>query len=70
MKKANGGKDVDEKLLFHGTTRNHVEAICQQNFDWRICGVHGTAYGKGNLVLHLVSFLDYSDLTGDTWSKM
>ncbi|XP_054844402.1 protein mono-ADP-ribosyltransferase PARP12-like isoform X2 [Eublepharis macularius] len=47
MKKANGGKDVDERLLFHGTSNNHVDAICQQNFDWRICGVHGTAYGKG-----------------------
>ncbi|XP_066490232.1 protein mono-ADP-ribosyltransferase PARP12-like [Tiliqua scincoides] len=48
MKKANGGKDVDERLLFHGTNKMHVDAICQQNFDWRICGVHGTAYGKGS----------------------
>ncbi|KAL8222063.1 UNVERIFIED_CONTAM: hypothetical protein K2H54_074867 [Gekko kuhli] len=58
MKKANGGKDVDEKLLFHGTTRNHVEAICQQNFDWRICGIHGTAYGKGSYFARDASYSD------------
>ncbi|XP_066580303.1 protein mono-ADP-ribosyltransferase PARP12b isoform X2 [Amia ocellicauda] len=46
MKKRNG-KDVKEKLLFHGTQKSNVEAICNQNFDWRICGIHGTAYGKG-----------------------
>lgn len=51
MKKANGGKDVDERQLFHGTKNDHIDAICQQNFDWRICGVHGTAYGKGNFIL-------------------
>ncbi|XP_053894538.1 protein mono-ADP-ribosyltransferase PARP12-like isoform X1 [Malaclemys terrapin pileata] len=48
MKKKNGGKDVDEKLLFHGTNSSHLEAICNHNFDWRICGVHGTNYGKGS----------------------
>ncbi|CAM4447629.1 protein mono-ADP-ribosyltransferase PARP12-like isoform X1 [Caretta caretta] len=48
MKKKNGGKDVDEKLLFHGTNSSYLEAICNQNFDWRICGVHGTNYGKGS----------------------
>ncbi|XP_043374979.1 protein mono-ADP-ribosyltransferase PARP12-like isoform X2 [Dermochelys coriacea] len=48
MLKTNGGKDVCEKLLFHGTSKKHIDAICQQNFDWRICGLHGTAYGKGS----------------------
>ncbi|XP_063785326.1 protein mono-ADP-ribosyltransferase PARP12-like isoform X2 [Pseudophryne corroboree] len=48
MKKQNGGKEVDERQLFHGTSSKMVDAICQQNFDWRICGVHGTAYGKGS----------------------
>ncbi|XP_075757033.1 protein mono-ADP-ribosyltransferase PARP12-like isoform X4 [Pelodiscus sinensis] len=48
MKKKNGGKDVDERLLFHGTNSSHLEAICNHNFDWRICGVHGTKYGKGS----------------------
>ncbi|XP_043944097.1 protein mono-ADP-ribosyltransferase PARP12-like [Protopterus annectens] len=48
MKKRNSGKDVDERLLFHGTEKSIVDAICQQNFDWRICGTHGTLYGKGS----------------------
>ncbi|XP_035466930.1 protein mono-ADP-ribosyltransferase PARP12 isoform X2 [Scophthalmus maximus] len=48
MKNRNGGRNVTEKKLFHGTDSKHVEAICLTNFDWRICGTHGTAYGKGS----------------------
>ncbi|CAN2391853.1 Poly (ADP-ribose) polymerase, partial [Pristimantis euphronides] len=48
MKKLSGGREVDERQVFHGTSSALVDAICQQNFDWRICGVHGTAYGKGS----------------------
>ncbi|XP_058537295.1 protein mono-ADP-ribosyltransferase PARP12 [Ochotona princeps] len=48
MQKQNGGKAVDERQLFHGTSHSFVDAICQQNFDWRICGLHGTSYGKGS----------------------
>lgn len=47
MQKRNGGKVVDERQLFHGTSAGFVDAICQQNFDWRVCGLHGTSYGKG-----------------------
>ncbi|NXS54524.1 PAR12 polymerase, partial [Brachypteracias leptosomus] len=47
MKRENGGKEVYEKLLFHGTQTSFVESICIHNFDWRICGSHGTNYGKG-----------------------
>ncbi|NXU58978.1 PAR12 polymerase, partial [Turnix velox] len=47
MKRENGGKEVNEKLLFHGTKISFVEAICVHNFDWRICGSNGTSYGKG-----------------------
>lgn len=47
MKERNGGRDVDERLLFHGTRESLIEAICEQNFDWRVCGVNGTLYGKG-----------------------
>ncbi|XP_062374760.1 protein mono-ADP-ribosyltransferase PARP12-like isoform X2 [Sardina pilchardus] len=47
MRKNNSGR-TNEKILFHGTDSKHVDAICQQNFDWRICGTHGTAYGKGS----------------------
>ncbi|XP_075363924.1 protein mono-ADP-ribosyltransferase PARP12-like [Mycteria americana] len=48
MKRENGGKEVNEKLLFHGTKTSFVEAICIHNFDWRICGSNGTVYGKGS----------------------
>ncbi|XP_054999565.1 protein mono-ADP-ribosyltransferase PARP12 [Sorex araneus] len=48
MQKRNGDEPVDERQLFHGTASTFVDAICQQNFDWRICGLHGTSYGKGS----------------------
>nr|XP_060634103.1 zinc finger CCCH-type antiviral protein 1-like [Anolis sagrei ordinatus] len=48
MKKKNGGQDVDERLLFHGTNTNNIKAICNDNFDWRICGTNGTVFGKGS----------------------
>ncbi|KAM6303471.1 protein mono-ADP-ribosyltransferase PARP12-like [Podargus strigoides] len=48
MKKLDKSSRVDERLLFHGTSPSHVSAICEQNFDWRICGTHGTMYGKGS----------------------
>ncbi|XP_023205692.1 poly [ADP-ribose] polymerase 12-like isoform X2 [Xiphophorus maculatus] len=48
MKNNNSGREVEEKQLFHGTDSKHIGAICLNNFDWRICGVNGTAYGKGS----------------------
>ncbi|NXD08910.1 PAR12 polymerase, partial [Nothocercus nigrocapillus] len=48
MKKRSPEKEVDERLLFHGTSQSRLAAICEQNFDWRVCGVHGTKYGKGS----------------------
>ncbi|NXF09401.1 PAR12 polymerase, partial [Smithornis capensis] len=47
MKRENGGKEVQEKLLFHGTSISYMEAICTRNFDWRLCGSNGTDYGMG-----------------------
>ncbi|NXO65298.1 PAR12 polymerase, partial [Phainopepla nitens] len=47
MKRENGGKEVQEKQLFHGTDVTSMETICTQNFDWRICGSNGNNYGKG-----------------------
>jgi len=44
------GDPVIEKFLFHGTSKNAVDAICANNFDWRVCGSHGTVYGQGNSV--------------------
>ncbi|XP_017682033.1 PREDICTED: LOW QUALITY PROTEIN: zinc finger CCCH-type antiviral protein 1-like [Lepidothrix coronata] len=48
MKRENGGKEVQEKLLFHGTNISFMEAICTRNFDWRICGKNGSNYGMGS----------------------
>ncbi|XP_015282722.1 PREDICTED: zinc finger CCCH-type antiviral protein 1-like isoform X2 [Gekko japonicus] len=48
MKKKKGGQDVEERILFHGTGSSNLEAICSDNFDWRICGTNGTLYGKGS----------------------
>ncbi|XP_066579945.1 protein mono-ADP-ribosyltransferase PARP12 [Amia ocellicauda] len=48
MKLRNGGMDVEERFLFHGTTQSTLQAICEHNFDWRICGKNGTLYGKGS----------------------
>ena len=47
MRTNNGGRNVREEKLFHGTNSGHVDAICLTNFDWRICGTHGTAFGTG-----------------------
>lgn len=56
MKGRNGG-DPSMMYLFHGTDESLTEAICEQNFDWRMCGVHGTAYGKGTAKQSLHHFL-------------
>ncbi|KAM4619504.1 protein mono-ADP-ribosyltransferase PARP12-like isoform 1-T1 [Polymixia lowei] len=58
MKEKNGGKPVDERYLFHGTDESLIDAICEQNFDWRVCGVHGTAYGKGSYFARDASYSD------------
>ena len=39
---------VHEKRLFHGTCPDAVEAICKQNFDWRLHGKNATMYGEGS----------------------
>uniref|UniRef100_A0A8C6TEE8 Si:ch73-252i11.1 n=1 Tax=Neogobius melanostomus TaxID=47308 RepID=A0A8C6TEE8_9GOBI len=44
----NNGQAVTEKKLFHGTDPSLVNTICATNFDWRVCGVNGTAYGQGS----------------------
>ncbi|XP_062860331.1 protein mono-ADP-ribosyltransferase PARP12-like [Trichomycterus rosablanca] len=62
MKVRNGGAEVNEKLLFHGTNQSLIDPICEQNFDWRICGKHGTSYGKGSYFATDASYSDrYSD---------
>uniref|UniRef100_A0A1W7RBE8 Zinc finger CCCH-type antiviral protein 1 n=1 Tax=Agkistrodon contortrix contortrix TaxID=8713 RepID=A0A1W7RBE8_AGKCO len=58
MKKKKGGQKIDERLLFHGTSPSKLKAICMDNFDWRICGTNGTAYGKGS---YFARDANYSD---------
>ncbi|XP_064011535.1 protein mono-ADP-ribosyltransferase PARP12-like [Pogoniulus pusillus] len=58
MQKSNSGKAVDERFLFHGTSKKYIDAICQQNFDWRISGLHGTVYGKGSYFARDASYSD------------
>ncbi|KAF1620444.1 Poly [ADP-ribose] polymerase 12, partial [Eudyptes chrysolophus] len=48
MEKRSPGQEMDERLLFHGMSPSHVPVICEQNFNWRISGTHGTTYGKGS----------------------
>ena len=37
----------NEKLLYHGTSYDVADAICFQNFDFRLCGKNATMFGKG-----------------------
>ncbi|XP_037837275.1 protein mono-ADP-ribosyltransferase PARP12 isoform X2 [Kryptolebias marmoratus] len=67
MKDKNGGRNVTERQLFHGTDSKHVDAICLNNFDWRICGVHGTLYGKGSYFARDAAYSH--KYTGDTIVK-
>ncbi|XP_040201325.1 protein mono-ADP-ribosyltransferase PARP12-like [Rana temporaria] len=39
---------VDEHRLFHGTNPADIDVICSQNFDQKICGTNGIAYGLGS----------------------
>ncbi|XP_061532762.1 protein mono-ADP-ribosyltransferase PARP12 isoform X2 [Phycodurus eques] len=65
MKKRNGGKAVVEQYLFHGTNDNLIDAICEQNFDWRLSGIHGTAFGKGSYFAKRASYSNrYSTARG------
>lgn len=49
MKRTSKSDEVEEKFLFHGTKAEYIDAICQQNFDWRIAGSStGALYGEGS----------------------
>ncbi|XP_063093782.1 protein mono-ADP-ribosyltransferase PARP11 isoform X7 [Cavia porcellus] len=51
LKKKRGIPQINEQMLFHGTSSEFVEAICIHNFDWRINGIHGALFGKGFALL-------------------
>ena len=55
-----------EKLLFHGTTSDVVDAICKQNFDHRLRGKNGTKYGEGSYFAVSASYSNnYSSQSGE-----
>jgi poly [ADP-ribose] polymerase 7/11/12/13 len=56
-------KPASQLALFHGTRKQYVEAICQQGFDWRMCGTSvGTKWGKGNYFARDASYSNcYTD---------
>lgn len=42
-------RDTRYQILFHGTSGQHIEAICEQGFDPRVSGTSsGTVYGQGS----------------------
>ncbi|XP_037551797.1 protein mono-ADP-ribosyltransferase PARP11-like [Nematolebias whitei] len=47
LKRIQGLKYIPEKLLFHGTDPENVDSICENNFDLRLAGKHGSVCGKG-----------------------
>ena len=47
-KKKSKEPDIKEDFLFHGTNSTNINAICEQNLDWRLHGSNvGQAYGAG-----------------------
>ncbi|XP_056373923.1 zinc finger CCCH-type antiviral protein 1-like isoform X1 [Hyla sarda] len=64
MKNVNQGQDVRETRLFHGADTAHIDDICNQNFDWHLCGTNGTAYGQGRKQ-HVQGRSDWRDICFD-----
>ena len=57
---------VNEKKLFHGTAPYSVEAICKQNFDWRLHGKNASCYGEGS---YFAVNASYSDSFADRYGN-
>ena len=52
-------KTDPELQLFHGTSDDSViQAICRDNFDWRVCGKNNTVYGKGSYFARNAAYSD------------
>ncbi|XP_062373470.1 protein mono-ADP-ribosyltransferase PARP12-like [Sardina pilchardus] len=47
ISKKNSG-NTNEQILFHGINSNEIDDVCKHSLDWRICGTHGSTYGKGS----------------------
>lgn len=70
MEKANSGKPLEERWLFHGTDKETVDPICQQGFDWRLSGKHGTRYGKGSYFAADASYSNAYSKSSDSNPRM
>ncbi|XP_041365103.1 protein mono-ADP-ribosyltransferase PARP11-like [Gigantopelta aegis] len=60
-----GAQKLNEQLLFHGSDAATVNAICKEGFDWRLCGQHGTAFGKGTYFAKNANYSDRYCHSGD-----
>lgn len=49
----------NEKELYHGTGHDTCEAICQQNFDFRLNGKNATVYGQGSYFAKNASYSNF-----------
>nr|XP_006633812.2 PREDICTED: poly [ADP-ribose] polymerase 11-like [Lepisosteus oculatus] len=47
LRKIKHAEDIEERMLFHGTSPYVTHAICTHNFDCRLSGSHGHVFGKG-----------------------
>ncbi|KAJ8391031.1 hypothetical protein AAFF_G00096520 [Aldrovandia affinis] len=54
-----------ERHLFHGTTEDSAKEICLNNFDPRVSGKNGVAYGRGSYFAQEASYsIKYAPATG------
>ncbi|KAM3587713.1 uncharacterized protein V6R79_012606 [Siganus canaliculatus] len=66
LMRIHGVKHIEERRLFHGTSRRNVDSICKYNFDIRFAGQHGHMYGKGIYFAQHASYADkYSSTSTD-----
>ncbi|XP_072035091.1 uncharacterized protein [Amphiura filiformis] len=71
MTKKNKGQPVLEKQLWHGTKKESSEAICRQNFDFRISGSNvGTLYGQGSYFACKARYSDSYSTTENNLRRM
>ncbi|GAA6221073.1 TCDD-inducible poly [ADP-ribose] polymerase-like [Lates japonicus] len=56
LKQCTKFKEPLERHLFHGTTKKASEDICHNNFDPRMAGTNGAAYGFGSYFATTASF--------------
>ncbi|XP_033110152.1 protein mono-ADP-ribosyltransferase PARP12-like [Anneissia japonica] len=72
MMKKNSFQPVEERQLFHGTTKINIEDICRDNFDFRLSGTRcGAAFGDGAYFSRCASYSDsYAMADSDEVKRM